>query len=99
MVNCSFQRVSSARESVAMAPAELEDAMARYEDAKSRRSQAMAKILPKTPYIDYIVRKSPNRKMQLRNLREHLQFYWKTPHVVMPSQTDYPVPGKLAPYD
>jgi hypothetical protein len=82
-----------------MSAKEKEHLKDKYEEAKKRRSEAMTKILPKTPFIDYIVKKNPERKLQLRTLRKHLDHFWKTPSFVMPQQTDWPIPGKIAPYD
>jgi len=78
---------------------DLLHAKKQYETAKARRSRAMTNVLPTMEMLDYILAKKPERKIQLRSPKEHMNFYWSVPHYVPKSQTDWPIPCRIAPYD
>ncbi|XP_035704070.1 uncharacterized protein LOC118434482 isoform X1 [Folsomia candida] len=83
----------------AAAGAEAEATRVRYEEQRKRRAASIAQIIPKPAMIDYIMRKNEKRKIQLRTVREHLDFFWKIPKVIFSQQTDWPIASKIAPYN
>ncbi|CAL8080786.1 unnamed protein product [Orchesella dallaii] len=69
------------------------------ERAKIQRFKSLAKVVTPITFIQYVLDNKDNPKLKIRSLREHLEYFGGTPPYISSSNTEWPPPGRIAPYD
>jgi len=64
-----------------------------------QRMREIAQWMPSKKTLIDILKRKQSRKIQLKTPKEFIQNYWSLPPIVLTSETDWPIPCRIAPYD
>lgn len=70
-----------------------------FERAKIQRFKSLGKVVTPITFIQYVLDHKDNPKLKIRPIREHLELFGGTPPYISSSNTEWPPPGRIAPYD